>query len=202
MSLFVIAFVVGCIARFVLHRGGGLPALELRAHRLVFLGLGLQVAPAFSAFPATWIWPALILSYTLVAAWLLLNLPVHRGVYRLAFGLLFAGWLMNAVPIATNRGMPVSAWATAQANARADVPSRGALVKHVVADADSNARVLGDVIPVAPLHLVISFGDILLALGVAVIAAGHAEPDRANRRRPTRFAPRSRSALMTALEAR
>jgi hypothetical protein len=177
LSFFVLAFVAGLGFRWLTHRTGGLSALNLRATPLVFAGLALQFAPALGAYPKSALIPGLLASYALIALWLVVNVRLQRGVYRGAFALLAAGWLLNFIPIAANRGMPVSAWASAKASAP-NIPHRGAMVKHVVADSSSPARVLGDVIPVAPLHAVISFGDIVLALGVAAIAGGEAEADR------------------------
>jgi hypothetical protein len=75
-----------------------------------------------------------------------------------------------------NHGMPVSAVALDRIGAPSDVDvTDGSLFKHVGADGDTVLPWLGDVIPVAPLGVVISAGDVVMALGgFLLLAAGMA----------------------------
>ncbi len=88
---------------------------------------------------------------------------------RAGLGLLAAGWLLNAVAILPNGGMPVSTVAVDAAGAPPRVQEQGRpILKHVPATDASVAALLGDVIPVRPLGTVLSGGDLLLLLGVGV----------------------------------
>lgn len=111
-------------------------------------------------------------SYALAGGWVALNAARHRGVGRAAFAVLAAGWLLNVAAILPNGGMPVSLAAYDAAGLPAgEAVSEGHLWKHVAATGDTTLRVLGDVIPVAPLRAVISIGDVLLLVGIAMLVA-------------------------------
>lgn len=116
----------------------------------------------------------LLSSYGVLIVWLIVVAIKHPSWLRAAFGVIASGTLMNVVAIAPNRGIPVSRWAMEAAGAT--VPSGVAnrfAVKHVFAGPDTVLNWLGDVIPVPPLRDVISIGDVVIGLGVAlVVAAG------------------------------
>lgn len=116
----------------------------------------------------------LLSSYGVLIAWLIVVAIKHPSWLRAAFVVIASGTLMNVIAIAPNRGIPVSKWAMQVAGAT--VPSGVAnrfAVKHVYAGPDTVLNWLGDVIPVPPLRDVISIGDVVIGLGVAlVVAAG------------------------------
>ena len=93
------------------------------------------------------------------------------GGLRAAFVVLAAGWLLNVVPLALNDGMPVSSVAMRSAGVSGEVVDEGNLWKHVPATSSTDASWLGDVIPVPPLRVVISVGDVVLLAGIGAVAA-------------------------------
>jgi hypothetical protein len=84
-------------------------------------------------------------------------------------GLVALGIVLNLVPIALNGGMPVDR----QAVVRAGITTSEGLAhlrldrKHHLDRPDDHLSVLSDIIPVSPLGEVLSFGDVVLSLGVA-----------------------------------
>ena len=82
--------------------------------------------------------------------------------------------MCNAVPIAANGRMPHTEAAVRAAAMTPAQLARGATSpKHVDADATTRLLWLGDVIPVRPIRMVVSPGEVVLLLGVSgVVAAG------------------------------
>jgi len=160
----VIFSVIALVA--ALGRGGSLDRLAGTSFRypwLVFIGLALQLAVQTVARPFLDPGPALLLllgSMALVAIFLLFNL-------RLAgTGLAAAGLALNVVVIAANGAMPVHAPSADEAGVPISFAEGG--VKHEVMDGSTRLPWLGDAIPLAPLETVLSLGDVLLALGLAL----------------------------------
>jgi hypothetical protein len=80
-----------------------------------------------------------------------------------------AGWLLNTAVISANGGMPYSESALRRAGAATQTDLRS--FEHVRGSTNSVLPFLGDVIPVPPLHVVVSAGDILFAVGVSMVVA-------------------------------
>ena len=167
-------------------RGGSLTrlgALPLRSRRLVVAALLVQLAGTFVGGP---FYPAgLLLSAALVVAFLVRNRGV-RGT-----GLVALGLLANALVVAANGAMPVSAEAAGRAGTGVQHLLTGADARHELAGPDTRLRGLGDEIPV-PLPLrpeVVSIGDVLVAAGLGQLVAlgmlGGTDPARRRRRRGT-----------------
>lgn len=99
-------------------------------------------------------------SMGLIALFLLLNLR------RPGMGLAAVGLLLNIAVIGANGAMPVHP----PSAERAGVPisSQEGGVKHEVMDASTHLPWLGDAIALPLLKTVLSLGDVLLALGVAL----------------------------------
>jgi hypothetical protein len=114
---------------------------------------------------------ALVASYAGVGGWLAVNAATSAGGLRIGFAVVLAGWLLNVVAMALNDGMPVSTAAQAAIGAGGQAIDEGSLWKHVPATGSTRAAVLGDVIPVAPVHAVVSAGDIALLAGVGAVVA-------------------------------
>jgi hypothetical protein len=124
----------------------------------------------------------------LIAWWSFANRPRRSGLPGLlAVG---AGGAANSVVIAANGGMPVSRAALAAAGLprQLDV-ARGHLDRHVLMGPGTQLRWLGDAVPFAPLHVVLSAGDLVMlagtaaaAFGVAVALAPHHAPRGTDRR--------------------
>ena len=102
--------------------------------------------------------------------------------------LIAAGLFLNFVVTANNHGMPYSPVALATAGVRPesynDVPKSSAL-SHPERPGDQ-LLFLADVIPVAPLRTVVSFGDLLAAFGLGSVAATAMWDRRPRRMRPPR----------------
>ena len=108
----------------------------------------------------------------IVGIWLVRNAFHHRGGLRLGFVALGVGWLLNLIPVMLNGGMPVSAAGLERVGAPRTMPvTEGHFWKHVPADRDTRASVLGDVIPVRMVASVISVGDIVVLAGIALVVA-------------------------------
>jgi hypothetical protein len=175
MALFALAGLGG--AAIGLVRGGRpsrLLALRLRASPLAWACLAAQAALGVAGDrpPDLVRDGAIVASYAGIGLWLALNARAHAGAVGGAFAVLGFGWLLNVVPMALNDGMPVSAAAQEAVGAADEVVDEGHLWKHVRATGDTDARWLGDVIPVVPLGAVISAGDVLLLAGIGAVVAG------------------------------
>lgn len=95
---------------------------------------------------------------------------VARNRHLLGFGVLLVGLAMNAAVVVANGGMPVRA----EALVRAEVATAEELVTTDVGvgrhleRTDDVLVVLADIIPVRALRTVVSFGDLVAAMGIAV----------------------------------
>lgn len=126
---------------------------------VVHLGLGLLAGTVAG--------PLLGLSLFLLTGFALLNL------HLIGMGVLSTGLALNAAVVLVNGAMPVRASAVV----RAGIARPGELV---LVDLGAGRRyeevgdwlpVLGDVIPVPALGAVMSFGDLIVLVGIAVVAA-------------------------------
>lgn len=158
-----------------LLQGGSLQRLAATKFRhpwLVFVGLALQLAVQVAPTglvpddAASWI---LLAGVTATAAFLLMNLR-FAGMAVAGVGL-----LLNVAVIAANGAMPVSQRAASSVGAPISEEEAG--VKHEVLDEESRLRWLSDAIPIPPFKTVLSLGDVLLALGLALfVYRAAAEP--------------------------
>jgi hypothetical protein len=110
MALFALAGLGGAAVGLV--RGGRphqLLGLRLRAAPLAWACLAAQLAlGAFGESPPPVVRDVvLVASYAGIGCWLARNAGAHRDVAGTGFALLLAGWLLNAVPMVLNDGMPV-----------------------------------------------------------------------------------------------
>jgi len=159
-------------------RGGrwqGLSALRVRWPWLPAVALALQVA--IGAGPVRGLGAGrtvlLVASYALVGAWLWLNALARSGPLRWALVAVAEGWLLNAVVMVANGGMPVSNAALAHIGHAGAAVAEGHLWKHVVVSPATRMPLLGDVIPVPTplLRSVVSVGDLFMLAGIAVAVA-------------------------------
>lgn len=152
-------------------RLGRLAGLRLRTPILVWSAVAVQAwlgVTGSMAWPFAGRFPALVLTYLAVGLWLAINARAHPAL-ALAFAILAAGWFLNVAAIVANGGMPVSRPAMAAVGIPPDTPiDEGNLGKHRPAEESTTLPWLGDVIPVPPLASVISVGDVLMAVGVAI----------------------------------
>jgi hypothetical protein len=138
--------------------------VKWRFKSVLFAGLAIQIALEYLTIPrAHWHdlgFGLLVASYVLILAFAARNL-VLRGM-----GIVLIGIACNALVITLNQGMPVKfppewrdkAWAQAT-------------VKHHPTQPDDRLRFLSDIIVVkGPFDLVMSFGDLILVVGLCDVA--------------------------------
>ena len=160
-SYLVVALAAGLVIGLVL---GGRPRHLAQKHfrwwLLLPLGVVLQLLVEADGVPAPH--ALLIVSYLYLLVFCAANLR-HAGM-----GVILVGIALNAVVIVANDGMPVREKAVYQA-AIVDAGDTVSIdeIKHHLETPDDDLMFLADVIPVKPLHQVLSFGDLILAVGVA-----------------------------------
>jgi hypothetical protein len=140
-----------------LATGGRFHHLSGRTFRLWLLlpvAIGLQFGLEADGVPAPF--ALLVTTYVLLLAFGLCNLK-HRGMWMVVLG-----FALNAVVITANHGMPVRPSALSAIKFRGDIHE----VKRHRQKSSDKLVVLGDIIPVPPLDTILSFGDMILALGV------------------------------------
>jgi hypothetical protein len=126
---------------------------------LLPLGLALQVVLERHGVPAAF--ALLIVSYVCLLVFAAANLR-HPGM-----GVVLIGIALNFVVIAANHGMPVRESAVAIASgSKGRVPAVIDEVKHRPEGPTTRLRVLGDTIPLDGFREVVSFGDLIMAVGI------------------------------------
>ena len=149
-----------------LWRGGSLEALaDTRLRWLVLLVEGLLIQVVFDLWDPAGLTRAgglavLLVSNAAVAGFLMLNRQLP-GMLLIAVGL-----LLNTIVITANQALPVSPAAAARAGLDPP-PAVSDALKHERLDSGTRLPWLADVIPVPGVKEVLSFGDVVLALGVA-----------------------------------
>lgn len=152
-----------------LARGGSLEALSrirLAAVPMLIAGVLIQAAALFEQAPWAENRPVviggLLLSYALVLVFVVLN--------RRHLGLLIAGVgvVANLLVISLNGAMPVSLDAVGKSDAdtRTEISDDA---KHELLDGETAVAPLSDVIRLPWPRIVVSVGDLLLALGIGVL---------------------------------
>jgi hypothetical protein len=163
--LYVIAIAVA-FAIPALTGGSYTRMLTVRWHfaSLLFIGLAIQVVLEVWTIPRAhwhdWGFGLLVASYVLILAFVARNLVI-RGM-----GIVFIGIACNALVITLNQGMPVKlpvAWQ--------DKSWAQPTVKHHPQQPDDKLRFLSDTIVLeGPLQSVVSFGDLILLVGLCDVA--------------------------------
>ena len=160
MTLLFLALSIGVIAGFVT---GGRPSNVSRrtvaGAPVLTAAVVAQIVPwIIDASPSTGL-VFVIVSYVLLAAFALLN------VRLIGMPVVLVGLLLNFAVITVNSGMPV------RADAMLAVGRNPGGLEHTakrhLEKPDDKLTFLGDVLPVEPFHEVISFGDLILAFGLA-----------------------------------
>ena len=141
-----------------------LARLRLPGAWLVPAALAAQALGALAALSGAPPGPSYSAGLVVSAALLAVFLGRARGTPGL--GLVALGFGLNALVVAVNGAMPVSA--TAAARAGADTGALAADLRHTPLDAGTRLPLLADVVPVAlPLRPeVVSAGDVLVAAGL------------------------------------
>jgi Family of unknown function (DUF5317) len=162
---------------------------------VLFAGLGIQIALEYVTIPrAHWHdvgFGLLVASYVLILAFAARNL-VLRGM-----GIVFIAIACNALVIVLNQGMPFKVPVQWQNKSWAQ-----ATVKHHPQQPDDKLRFLSDIIVLrSPFESAISFGDLILAVGLCDVAYNASRKLKSRRQRATRGTPESRTLDLTGHEA-
>lgn len=179
----LIAFAILFGVALGLISGGRLANLtepSFRASPLLVTGAGLQVLSAFVDAAAV---PLILASYVLLV------LFAGANVHHVGMPVVLTGLLCNFVVIAANGGMPVRAEAIVAAGGAAahQVKALEFDNKHRLERPGDRLTVLGDIFPVpAPgFRQVVSFGDLVMAVGTADVIVHWLRRDR-RRAQPVR----------------
>lgn len=148
-----------------LLRGGRPSDVGRRALRwwpALFVGIVAQALPESVEVDRAAVMASLAASYASLTAFALANLRLT------GMPVVLVGLLLNAVVILSNGGMPVRADAIRAAGLGdpVEVDSLDFGTKRHLEDDEDRLMVLADIIPVRPLREVLSFGDLILALGI------------------------------------
>lgn len=162
MYFTAVAVVVGLALGFL--TGGRLDHLAERRFRLPgVLVAGLVVQGVSGWFGDAPIVPLVLLSYVLFVAFCAANLAV------IGMPIVLLGLSLNFLTIAVNGGMPVQRSAVVAAGIAEwhEVDRLELHDKRHLERPDDDLMVISDIIPVPVLHEVLSFGDLVMSVGVA-----------------------------------
>jgi len=160
---FTLAFVFGGRFRYLAGR-------SLRLWFLLPLGLALQLAAVGSA-GSTWPFVLVLTGFACLFAFAVANLAV-TGFWMIALGL-----FLNAFTIGLNHGMPIGNKALAHTGNNA---STYVALHHVQRSSDK-LLILGDVVPISPIGEVVTFGDLILGVGIADVIVHLMRPPKRRR---------------------
>jgi len=171
MRILLIAVGVGFALALVLGgRFGNLKGRTLRLWFLLPLGLALQLA-AVSSAGSTWPFVLVLLGFACLFGFAIANLAV-TGFWMIALGL-----FLNAFAIGLNHGMPIGRSALVHTGNNAGVY---AALHHVQRSSDK-LLILGDVVPISPIGEVVTFGDLILAVGLVDVIVHLMRPPKRRR---------------------
>jgi hypothetical protein len=176
--VYVVVVVVAALIP-LLTRGSYTRLIDTRWHfrTVLAIGLGIQIALEWVTIPrAHWHdvgFGLLVASYVLILAFAARNLVV-RGL-----GIVFIGIACNALVITLNQGMPFKVPPGSEHKSWTQ-PS----VKHHPRQPDDKLRFLSDTIVLkGPFEAVISFGDLILAVGLCDVAYNASRKPKRRRRK-------------------
>ena len=153
----------------------------MRLHGFPWVAAALAIQAGLPFAPAGWRGHLVLLSYSLIGGWFLLNTRQRPVALRCGLLVVAAGWSLNLLPIALNGAMPVSMAAIGDVSPHRAPDLRIDIRKHEVAHRGTRLPLLGDVIPVAPLGSVVSVGDLVMGAGLAItVASAMAGHERAH----------------------
>ena len=169
--VWLLILTVGVAALVVLLTLGSfseLARLTITGGWLLAAGLGIQIVLEFVDFPSDQIdtlgYGLLMLSYALILAFCLAN------VRTWGFGVLAIGVAMNALVIGLNQGMPTVDIGNDARGNRIQKPIE-VTVKHRPEKPDDLLRFLDDrILLPEPFDSVLSFGDLVIAVGICELA--------------------------------
>ena len=177
--MFTVAIVVGVLLGYAL--GGRLGHLESLRFRRLWPMIPAALAQALVSFTpgfAAARFPVIVASYVVVGVTLVAYLRSDTArTLRGAMAVITLGWLLNLLPLVTNRGMPVSVPAAQAIGLRPDRISTSGWLKHTAMAAHTHWAALGDRWPLWH-RFVISIGDMVMAVGLIVLVAAAMRPPR------------------------
>ena len=155
--------------------GGRLSELIGRFHAvwLLWLAVGVQLVHNESSGARRFVADHLGVSMLVVVfgvglVWMAINLWRWEPAMRYAGAVVLIGAMANFSAMAANGRMPYSAGAAATAG----VPLGATTPKNEPAGRHTRLALLADNLPIAPLHKIVSVGDVLIGAGtVALLAA-------------------------------
>src|SRR5687768_1163181 len=138
---------------------------------LLVVGVGLQLVSGLLTDVSV---ALVLLSYVALLLFCALNLRL------VGMGVVLVGLAMNSLVIAVNGGMPVrrSAVVAADIAGYDDLPDIKLKGKRHFEDEDDRLMFLADIVPVPLLHEVLSFGDLVMSVGVADALVYLLRPER------------------------
>jgi hypothetical protein len=191
MGISIVALALGLVLGIA---AGGRPRnagrRPVRAVGVLAAGVVAQAVPELGWVEGDAGLALVLLSYGLVTTFALVNLRL------VGMPVALVGLLLNVVVIGLNGGMPVRAEAIVAAGIadHDEVASLDFGGKRHLETPDDRLVVLGDIIPVPGFREVVSFGDLILAAGVADVVFRLLRPRRAPRQpAPVVLAPDPRA---------
>jgi len=184
-AVLAVAIVVGALVGLATGgRIGQLAGTRLRALGLLVVGAGAQ-ALVLDGVISLHGWAAMVV---LVGAYVALAGFAAANLGRGGMGVILAGIALNAIPIAVNSGMPVEAGAIVRARIATpdDLPLLTFGTKRHLAGTGDHLRILDDRFPDWMTHHVLSFGDLVIGVGVGAVTSGLLHPATGRRRRRRR----------------
>jgi Family of unknown function (DUF5317) len=191
LTLLILPVLVGLAAGWL---AGGRPMrlldTPLRALWLVWIAVLIQLALSYVPAARQLVEhdlgvPMLLPIYLGIGLWLAINLPGRAWSVRLGIALLLTGGAMNGLAILANGRMPFSVPAARHAGLSDAKIFAADLPKAVSATQATRLAWLGDIIPVRPIHAVMSAGDVVIIVGIVlVVAAGMRLPRSAGDSHP------------------
>lgn len=135
---------------------------QLRGWPLLGAGLSIQVAAGFVGGA-----PLVLVSYALLLAFAV------RNLHFVGMPLVLLGLTLNCAVIAANGAMPVRPEALVAAGTveRAELASLDVGPKRRLEERGDRLTALADIVPLAPARTVVSFGDLVLYVGLADVVA-------------------------------
>lgn len=179
MGFTVVAVVAGVVFGFL---AGGRPSnVHRRSLELVWLlaaSVVLQASAEAFDLPDRVGLALVLVSYVGLTAFAIANSRL------VGMPVVLVGLLCNLVAIALNGGMPVEedAILASRAASAAEIDHLDFGAKRHLASDDDVVRPLGDIIPVRPTREVISFGDLIMAFGIADVIFRLLKPVELRRR--------------------
>ena len=164
---------VGAGFALALLLGGRFRCFQDRGLRLWFLlplGLLFQFA-AVSSAGHTWPFVLVLLGFASLFGFAVANLAI-TGFWMIALGL-----FLNAFVIGLNHGMPIGKKALAHTGNYASVYP----ALHHVQRSSDKLLILGDVVPISPIGEIVTFGDLVLAVGIVDVLVHLMAPPKRKR---------------------